>query len=516
MAAPAALPATAVMEMRTTGGADHGGIFDSANPGGVGVDYSNQDDPVVSRTNFTCTTGGTTLVTATAATFTAAMVNNWIYLSGTHFTTGRRKIVTVIDQYSVTLCSDPTDGTNGTAGTGNVGGAIYEVNGTNLTALGLVIQAGNKIWIKGTTADNTTQATYSLTTANWTAGTTGTLALPVSIEGYGVTRGDRPTGTSGASARPIIDQAARTWGRHHYWNLSYLYMKGTADSGNASADPSYSYFRNCRFEGNSTTTARTFSIHATGDRSISCEFTSFAGTGVNTSISTAFVACWFHDGLAGGGIVTGYDVIFLSCLFEALTTGVSMTTGHTNRVLNCTFMGCGTGILWTGASDSHLIANDVCAYCTTGISSSGGTNYLNTLLDYNNFYGNGADVTNVTKGPHDTAYDPAFQGLRSWTDLVVSHTDNKVLTSATGGLSTYYQVGDYMWIDAHTGWTSGAYRITAVSAGGCTLATSPAAVDSTGGVARTCRISVGVSDVRLGTASSCRGAGLALALGVGS
>ena len=64
---------------------------------------------------------------------------------------------------------------------------------------------------------------------------------------------------------------------------------------------------------------------------------------------------------------------------------------------------------------------------------------------------------------------------------------------------------------------SGAYRITAIgSATQMTLASSPAAVNKTGGIARTIRTAVGASDCRPGTASSVLTAGLGLTLGVGS
>jgi len=118
--APKALPATAVFEFRTTGAATNGGIFDSAS---AGTDYSQQDAAQLALTDCACTTGGTTLTSATGG-FTAAMVGNWCYLRGTHFTTGRYKIVAYTDTNTVTLCADPTDGSNASSGTCNVGGAI--------------------------------------------------------------------------------------------------------------------------------------------------------------------------------------------------------------------------------------------------------------------------------------------------------------------------------------------------------------------------------------------------------
>jgi len=496
MAAPAALPATAVWEFRTSGNATNGGIFD---PSAVnaGTDYSQQDAPQLALTDCTMATGGTTLHSDTGG-FTAAMIGNWCHLSGTHFTTGRRKITAVADGNNCTLCSDATDGTNGSAGTCSVGGAIYEVNGTNLVALLSLFAAGNTLYIKA--------GTYTITTAAVTAGTSGTAELPICVEGYHTTRGDAPTGDN----RPLIDGGAYqiTWAVG--WKRYHLRGTGTAATVWYETNNAYGLIYNCRITNTSTSTRDAVRTHVT--KLIACEISAVTGKGVVTA--TADIRyCWIHDCVTG--VICQSVISVVGCLIEQCVAGIDQVT---NGVLltGITFAGCGTAVTATTASFATVLDN-LLAYNTIGANWTSGTNDRRNLLDYNNWYGNGADVSNVTKGSHDTAHDPAFQDLHSWTDIVVSAGSNVVITSVTGGFSTYYQAGDYIWIDAAAGWTSNVYRIVSVdSATQLTLATSPAAVNTTGGIARTIRTAVGVSDCRLGAASDCRGAGLGLTLGTGA
>ena len=498
MAAPAALPATAVWEFRTSGNAANGGIFD---PSAVnaGTDYSQQDAPQLALTDCTMATGGTTLHSDTGG-FTAAMIGNWCHLSGTHFTTGRRKITAVADGNNCTLCSDATDGTNGSSGVCNVGGAIYEVNGTNLVALGLLVTAGNTIYVLG-------PGTYTITTAAVTAGTAGTDVAPVNV--IGVTAG-RVAATG--DNRPLIDGGAYqiTWAVG--WHRYNLRGTGTAADVWYETNTAYGTIYNCRITNTSTTAGTRDAVRTHITKLIACEISAVTGTGVVTAAADIRY-CWIHDCVTGVNCNSVISVV--GCLIEQCVAGIAQAA---NGVLltGSTFAGCGTAVTATTASFATVLDN-LLAYNTIGANWTSGTNYRRNLLDYNNWYGNGADVSNVTKGSHDTAYDPAFQGLHSWTDLVVSAGSNVVVTSVTGGFSTYYQAGDYIWIDAAAGWTSNAYRIATVdSATQLTLATSPAAVNTTGGIARTIRTAVGVSDCRLGAASDCRGAGLGLTLGTGA
>jgi hypothetical protein len=502
-----AITAGTVWEMRTTGGPDHGGGFNPARDAVNGVDYSQQADPQLALTNCTQVGGSTTLTTATAGSFTAAMAGNICYISGEHFTTGWYEIVTFTDQYNVVLDRTATvaltDGHNGTC---NVGGAVYIVNGTTMGAFLATFAAGNNLWIKA--------GTYTITTAAITAGTAGTGTATVVVEGYNATRGDHPTGTS----RPLIDMGAYVLTLAIYWNVLYLQFAGTSDPVIIWSSNPYITALGCRFACTSTGASRRAFGQANFSQLIGCELTSIAGTAMQSRGATRMLGCWIHDSVTGILTITGAEdsLQIDGCLFEACSLGIYAFTPDLASVHGCSFVGCGTGIEFSGASIVNTFLNNIFAHCTKGINLSGGTNYKSNLLEYNNWYGNGTDVTNVTKGAHDTATNPTFQGIRSWTDFVVSAGSNVIVTSATGGLSTYFQAGDSIWFDAAADWTSGCYRIVTVdSANQLTLATSPAAVNKTGGIARTIRTAVGVSDCRPTAGEEVLDGYLGLSLGVG-
>lgn len=578
MAAPAAVPATSVWEFRTAGNANNAGIFDYATgaallspndlacaagsktvtsatggftsamaghilrvtggtggwvPGpyiidsygdgntitltdspcpkaagtagtgtvSAGKDYSYADNPVATPTDL-ASVAGTSVITAASNPFTADMVDNYINIPATgHFQAGRRRIVTYTNAGQVTLCSDPTDGSDAVGGTGYIGGAIYQVNGTNLDALMDLVQPGNNVYIK--------DGDYTITTADIGAGTVGTNTLPVNVMGYNATRGDAPTGDDS----PLIDLGAYVWNGANSWGWHHLRMTGTSNPACLVCGAT-SLVVNCTVV-NTSTSARGGLRTGAYARVAGCELRALAGPGyLFSSSNCAVYYSRFRDSAVGVTIGNHFGTM-RGCLFEQCVTGVSLGSAWIMQQFEGnTFVGCGQAIATTAAADCCVFQNNLFAYCTTGLTWS--TNYLNHLVDYNNFYGNGTDVNNVTKGPHDTATDPAFAALHSWTDLVVSAGSNVVITSVTGGFTTYYEAGDYIWIDAATDWTSGCYRIVSVdSTNQLTLATSPAAVNKTGGIARTLRTGVGVSDCTPGAASDVNDGYLGLALGVG-
>jgi hypothetical protein len=505
--AAAALPSTAQIEMRSGGAATNAGIWDSANPGGGGTDYSQRDTPIISRTNFTCATGGTTLVTATAATFTAAMKNNWIYLSGTHFVTARYKLVAIIDEYSATLCADPTDGTNGSAGTGNVGGGIFDVTGAGISALGALLVAGNIVYWEGKAAS----AAVWAFDANWTVGTSGTNVAAIVFFGY---FGDHATAATGTN-RPRLNFAARTFVGAVYWNYYHLDIISTVNACWTFSSNGYSVFVNCRFASSGAANATPLTVQGS-QKFIACEFTSPLGYGLSGGAASTirFIGCRFHDSLFGAYLSTGTENTYEACLFEACGTGINGSSGTGSNLFGCTIVNCGTGVLVTSTGARWVLLNNIIAHCTTGLNWSAGTTYTDHVLANNNFFGNVADVAYITKAATDTAYDPAFQGLHEWTDLACAdHTTPHTVTSAAGGFSARLVAGDWLWIETNaSNWVSGAYRVVAVGSDtSLTLFTDPTnGSDATAGHGMDC------NDARLGTASACLAAGLGLALGVGA
>lgn len=502
-----AVAATTVWEMRTTGAATNGGGFNASRDAVNGVDYSQQDAAQLALTDIVVHNGDNTIVHSTTGGFTHAMEGNVIYISGEGYTTGWYEITTYTDGNTVTIDRNPLSAAaDASGGTGNVGGALYIVNGTTLGTWHGQIAAGNTIHVKA--------GTYTLTTANVDVGTAGTSALPIVWYGYNTTRGDAPSGTN----RPLFSCGAYAVIFAVYEDLNHLSFSGTANNMISWSVTSYARVYNCRFESTSASDNRAACRNSGGNRYVACEFKSRAGYGISyMGAENIFIGCWFRECfISGSHHASNGGVRFVACLFTDCGAGINVMTGSGINVLNCTFVNCGTGILSSSTGAAFTIWNNIFAYCTKGLDWSGGTNYLSNWLEYNDFYGNGTDVTNVNKGSTDDAYDPAFQGLVSWTDLVMDASNNKVFTSVTGGFDTYFEIGSVIWLDAATSWTSGVYRVTDVSSTSMTLATSPAAVNTTGGKLRTIKTAVNAADCRLGTSSSCRGAGYGLSIGVGS
>lgn len=169
-----ALPATAVIEVRTTGSDTQcaGGF----NPARAGTDYSQQNAAQATGT----ATSVTTTVTATTGIFTAAMVGNYI----TDGTTPK-EITAFTSATIVTVDSAPS----WTGATIYVGGALASPG----LALGISV-ARNTVWIKST-------ATYAI--GSGTVNTSGNkCSLAVSglfVSGYSTTRGDGGRATLQAS-----------------------------------------------------------------------------------------------------------------------------------------------------------------------------------------------------------------------------------------------------------------------------------------------------------------------------
>lgn len=161
------IAATAQWEVRNGGSANNGGFYVSG-----GTDYSQQNAAQYALTGVTTSGATDTLLTSSAS---SDMVGNGARIvSGTNFTAGFYQIIAVVAGVSIQLdrvCATAA----GSAGVVNVGGAI-----SKLGDAGSAFVAGNKIWVKGS---------FTLTAID-TVSATGTITLPITIEGYNATRGD--------------------------------------------------------------------------------------------------------------------------------------------------------------------------------------------------------------------------------------------------------------------------------------------------------------------------------------
>jgi len=144
------------------------------------------------------------------------------------------------------------------------------------------------------------------------------------------------------------------------------------------------------------------------------EFRSTEGTSLYIDTcgpQTHIIGCYFHDsaiGFQSRHSPLGSRLLFN--IFDTCTTRASF--GNTWRYMlfaNNTVYGCTTGVS-IGDPDIYAIygsvfLNNLFVSNATGLSR---TDASNDYLDYNNWYGNSTDVSNFTKGTHDTAVDPEF------------------------------------------------------------------------------------------------------------
>lgn len=401
--APAALPATAVHEYRSTGAATNSGFWDSANPGGGGTDYSQQDAPQLALTDLAHANGAGAVVTSVTAGFTAAMVNNWCYIAGTGYNTGRYKVVSVDSATQITLCADPTtDGGAKSGGTCNVGGGID----LPTDALLELAVGGNVIYIKGGSG-----VTYTLSGAISIAAD-GTATSPVMVIGYNATRSIG--GVCDGADRPTIAAAANgTSFAGDYWSFANLNVTTTASGGWSIG--AAGRCRNSKVTNSSGTAGRNaFACAGNNQIWLDCEGISTNGQAFSINQAGRVYACYAHD--SATGITVGSTISsIISCIIETCTTvAIALADKQSCTVISNTLDSTVDGI--TGSTAYALLAlNNI----ISNMSSEGAawtTQTDNNWWDYNDFFGNATDITNIADrhatltlpGPNDFDTDPSF------------------------------------------------------------------------------------------------------------
>ena len=377
-----AIPAAAVWEMRANAGNSglQGGFFNAARGG---TDYSQQDTAQVSVTDIATDAAGTTLTSATGA-FAAGMVGNGIYLTGGGATAGRYEITAVTNATTVTI--DRSAGASKTSVTGRVGGAV---------ALDATLPvAGNTAWLR---ADGTH------TLAGNMAMTAGTEALAVTIEGYGSTRGDKPSGTS----RPLIACGNYAFTLSNYGRGSYLRFTGSTttvvQTGYASVLLACTVVNSSATAGRAAVTAGQYGLTA-----LNCEFESTNGTGLSSNYgSTCCIGCYLHDSASYGvSFLSGAGGVALRCIFDGCGSGVYGTTFNGLTVVGCVFYNCTYGVQVT-TGDCTRVLNCVFKGNTTALSFTDAHQGEN-FEDWNCFHGNTTDRANIAAGANSCATDPQF------------------------------------------------------------------------------------------------------------
>lgn len=207
--------------------------------------------------------------------------------------------------------------------------------------------------------------------------------------------------------RPLFACGAYLFDVDDYFIVKNIRATGTALS--VLSLGGYGIMRNCKAY-NSSGTANRSAITTDGIATIfhDCEGQSTVGYGGQHNVATysgAFIHCYFHDSSMGIRALSNCMAI-VDCIVDTCAYGIYVN-GWGGSVINCVVYNCSTRGIDMNDSRCNVILNNIIDTCTVGIYCDG--TYLNDL-DYNNYYGNGTDVTNCTKGAHATAYDPQFEG----------------------------------------------------------------------------------------------------------
>jgi hypothetical protein len=394
----AAIGAGAMWEVRPTNGDNtFGAGFDSTIPS-AGTDYTQQTTAQLSLTDITHT-GGSTTITSVTGGFTAAMIGNALRMnSGTNVTVGWYFITGVTDTNTATLDRSMNAGST-TNGAGKVGGATQSISLQATTTLGGVLVAGNTVYVKN---EAWNEAIVLLTA--------GSLASPLTMEGYNTTRGDAPTGSNRphnnkAGVGVPLTAATTSWLFRHLW------FSHSAGKGVENASGSLTGFVNVRSSNNATIG---FNL---GQQTslVGCEADTNTQTGVTLTGTPALVyASYIHGNTTNGINVGGFGSTIVGNIITANAANGINNPGAFTVIIGNTVDGNtgastdGIGNGNTNTTSGSVIMNNVFSNNgRDGARYSGASNGI--VWDYNDYYGNaGTARTNVPTGTHDLALDPSF------------------------------------------------------------------------------------------------------------
>jgi hypothetical protein len=110
---------------------------------------------------------------------------------------------------------------------------------------------------------------------------------------------------------------------------------------------------------------------------------------------------------------------------------------------------------------TDMILNNIFYGWTNGITTSitGGSTQTSTFEDYNDFYNNTTDRTNIQTGSHSVALAPTFTSAAQLSGSTAT-TSSSTLTQSGGDFSTVTDGADSIRIVSGTGVTAGLYPIT--------------------------------------------------------
>jgi len=210
---------------------------------------------------------------------------------------------------------------------------------------------------------------------------------------------------SDKSDRPSLVWADYNFSFDDHWQI-YNFI-GTSSLYGFRFD-SNALFYNCKF----TSTAASSSLSAIScgafdGRVIGCETITANGRGVKGNAGVMVFNHYSHD-CSIGVYVGGEACNIINSILDTCTNAGIQVSGSRNSIsiINNSIYNCTDGIDILAGSNPTILSNSFSS-CTNGIihATSGQTG---TFPDWNNYSGNTADVTNVTKGGNATANSPGY------------------------------------------------------------------------------------------------------------
>ena len=454
-----AISANTVHEWRTTGNALNGGGFVT---GATGTDYSQQD---TAQWDLTGVVGASANV-INYASASDDMVGNLLHVaSGTNFTSGYAavfEIISVVVNTSITVSTNVAGASicpgagPWTAGAIKIGGAKkFTAGGASDDTLLENLVAGNIVYMKA--------GTYTVSTVNLSA--IGTATQPIIFRGYQTTRGDSPYGFG---IMPKLEWAASTscssytWWEHiHFNSTNTLNVLGTGGM-----------LYKCMITNNNTTAdAIGMSVASSGGKIMYCSFSSTRGYALSSAVGVPIIGCTFHNSKVGIRFTGNVPLIVNSCLFYGNLTHIQSTSGTANAVNanNCTFYGyssstpVGVGIDNAAATVGCLFTNNIFYGLSTAITHATASQ-LTVIENFNTFYGNTTNRTNIPTGANSITLDPGFSSItqRSGATATTAASNRLVQSGATFQTWGITAGTHYVYVASGTGVTVGIYSILSV------------------------------------------------------
>lgn len=446
----ATTPATTIWRIRAGGNALNAGGFDPSTSG-AGRDYTDQDSPVVSVTDWATSGAGSTALTSATANIPSDVIGNWVRISaGTNFTADYYRITGWNSATSITVAVSPTPSGAGSGGTGRIGGAwaffhnaSCSYGGSYSPPVESPCRSGNIIYIRGAGSDFPSSADY-------------TSSIFFAFSGVGSsTSGDSTNGRLrivGYNGRPRIDSNYMLIRQADYITFENIIVKGTGTNSLTSGFifcPVDAY--NCVFDQGGYDGIGLYAARRV-DR---CEFiSSVAGSSPRPAVQLAgsggtspHVRNCVFNGWKGAAVwISNYggsvcDNVISGCYY-GIEDGTGNPTHHiditNNSIYNCTSHGIYLSGAANAAVEARIMDNILCKNGGYGIKVNGtlavNDRCMPDWLHSRNFFGSGTGVENTSgtvSGISSGSGDVTLTVL-PWTNA--ASNDFSLNTTAGGGV----------------------------------------------------------------------------------